>query len=200
MILTIRLIILSSLLTVLSGCIFKEEEKEVNNTPPALLKNDGSALLSYSSRHDLVEALYQDLLSGSPELNKLEKVLTKSENEEIEAQKIFHNFTSRSENYYLSANKKARDLKDPILKQQFQLILSKSENKFRNKVSGLNILLKALSNNRAYINDKLTALKLTLTLPLIEQYQNKNMPDDSDLKSLIKDQNLLLKKVNNLLQ
>ena len=71
-------------------------------------------------------------------------------------------------------------------------IIAKSSAKYAKKSADMEAVLKQISKNEGTLNEHHTALKVLLTLPLIEQFQNNNKPSLNDFKEQINQQKKLI--------
>jgi len=55
-----------------------------------------------------------------------------------------------------------------------------------------------IAKNEATLDDHHTVLKIVLTLPVIEKYQNENMPDKNEIRNVIKEQERLIERTDSL--
>ena len=100
----------------------------------------------------------------------------------------------KNKNYYSSASKHVASIQDSALRQRINQIIENSESKFNNKVSGLKDLVNRLGKNQVSITDAHIFLKILLTGPVIEKYQNENMPTSKPIVSVIQESESIMKK------
>ncbi|QSB25888.1 hypothetical protein [Flavobacterium sp. CLA17] len=183
------------LFIVLTSCGGNETKNEntKNEIPKAL--QDGAAINigRYRSNDDLPEELYQELVSKNIELKKLETQLEDFNTRDT--LNIFYNYNGKSENYYTSAKSYANSIKDSILKNKVLDLLKNSDEKYNKKITELNQLVESIYQKQRDIRDYHSALKIVLTIPLIEKYQKDNLPKKSPFEKVIENQNLLLEKI-----
>ncbi|WP_456315677.1 hypothetical protein [Pseudomonas shirazensis] len=185
-----KILILSIL--VLTAC--ERNETKIEN-PKALQDGVTIKIGRYRSNNDLSEELYQELVSKNIELKKLENELEDFNTRDT--LNIFYNHNGKSEDYYNSANSYANSIKDSILKNKIINLLNKSKEKYNKEATELNQLIKTIYQKERDISDYHSALKIVLTIPLIEKYQNENLPEKSPFEKIILNQNLLLEKIKN---
>lgn len=190
-----KLAILS--LLILSSCGGKEtNDKNSKNDTPEALQEGSIDLKRYSKRNDLAEELYQELATKNPELKSLETDLEEFSPEET--QQIFYKYDSKSSDYYLSAKYKAAIIADTVMKNKIIALLKKSNDKYVGKTAELNGLLKTIGKTNSSINDYHNVLKIVLTIPLIEKYQNENLPKNSEFEKTINYENKLIERTKKL--
>jgi len=169
----------------------------IQETPKAL-KDDKLDIKSYSRSGDLTEALYQELVSQNPALKKLEDDLDAFAPQPHAVTGKFDKYNNKSNSYYSSANHIATAITDSLLKLKIISLISASDEKYVSKTTALNALIKQISKNKATLNDHHSVLKIVLTLPMIEKYQDDNMPDRKEFKELIKEQENLIFQTDSL--
>ena len=174
----------------------KQNEKE---TPKALQESEISFKSYGRGGYDLTDELYAGLVDKSPELKKLEKELNDFSPKPYNLNGKFNKFNGKSENYYQSAENKTSNMTDSALKKKILAILSTSKTRYATKTEELNSLLKIISKNDGTIGDHHNALKILLTLPLIEKYQTENLPDQKEFLELIRQQEKLIHRIDSLI-
>lgn len=189
-----KLIILSLILLTACGGNESNNENPKNEVPKALQEEAGSKILGrYRSHDELTGELYQELVSKNTELKNLE---TDLENfNASDTLNIFYNYNGKSEDYYQAANNQANFIKDSVLKNKILNLIKKSDEKYTEKTTRLNQLVKTIHQKKSDINDYHNALKIVLTLPIIKKYQDENLPEKSPFEKVIKDENLLIEKI-----
>ncbi|MBP1224878.1 hypothetical protein [Flavobacterium sp. 1355] len=189
-----KILILSIL--VLTACGGNETNNEnPQNQVPKALQDDGITLKigRYRSNDGLSEELYQELVTQNAELKKLE---TELENfNTADTLNIYSHYNGKSEDYYSSATMHANSIKDSILKNKMIALLEKSNEKYNQKTTEVNELIKTINKNQRDIRDYHNALKIILTIPIIEKYQIENLPKKSPFEKLIDNQKILLDKI-----
>jgi hypothetical protein len=190
----------SFFIILLSLTMFSCGEKRTENKPteqetPKALQDDKLDIKSYSrSKSDLAEALYLELVDKSPELKKLEDDLVSLNSQASDLETKFNTYNQKSDSYYSSAKEKTTAITDSLLRQKIIALITNSQNLYASKTASVNSLRKLISDNSSTINDSYSALKIVLTLQLIEKYQNDNLPDKKDFKEFIKDQEKLIQR------
>lgn len=187
-------------LTILISCGGQTE----NNIPakqetPQALQDNKLEIKSYSrSSYDLSEELYQELVDKAPVLKKLEEDLGTYEPYLNKTEGTFSKYDSKSNSYYSSLNYKVSGITDSLLRNRIIALITKSKNNYSNKTAEINSLLKQISQNGVTLNDHHSVLKIVLTLPIIEKYQNENLPDKKEFKTLIIEQAKLIERTDSL--
>jgi hypothetical protein len=146
---------------------------------------------------DLVEALYEELLTQSKELRELEdeiKVMKASLPDSLEA---FNTYHEKSVQYYELAEKKANSITDSSLKRSLLDFINRSRRQYRDSIIAHHLGIDSLVQKRAATIDNLhQALKLMSTLPVIEEFQQSNRPDTFDASDLTRRLDALIAKLD----
>jgi uncharacterized coiled-coil protein SlyX len=173
----------------------KNETVQRNNEEPKAFEEKTIDLGRLKSGNDLIEDLFQELVDKSPELKNLENEL--KELKTRDTNDIFYNYDEKSEDYYASANRHINSIQDSVMKQKILNLITKSEEKYSDQKSDLENLTKTINQKKMEIKDYHNTLKIVLTIPLIEQYQKKHLPNKAPFEKLIEKENQLLQKTKN---
>ena len=188
----LKIIIMLSLI-ILTSCGGNETNKEnPKNEIPEALQEESLDLKSYSKSDNLTEELYKELVANNQELKNLETEIDEFNPEEIKNK--FYKYNSKSINYYQSAKNQAEIITDSVTKNKIINLIKKSNKKYVGKTAELNGLLKSIAEKENSINDYHNILKIILTIPIIEKYQNKNLPAKSEFENVLRKENNLIEK------
>jgi len=167
-------------------------------TPEALKNESGELDISSYKRGsgNLVDELYQELVDKTPDLKKLEDQLNDNPRASNQITEKFTDYNTKSTNYYNAAKQKAHAISDTILRQQVLAFIESSNNQYINKTKELNALCAQISDNNTSLYDHHLMLKIFLTLPLIQDYQNNNLPYKKEFVGFIQAQQQLINKIN----
>ena len=175
-----------------------ENNKPTQQETPKALQDSKLEIKSYSRSGDLTEELYQELVGKTPALKKLEDDFDAFILKPNDLKDKFNQYDSKSNSYYNSANYKATAISDSLLKKKIISLIMTSNNKYSAKTAELNSLLKQISKDGATLNDHHSVLKIVLTLPMIEKYQDDNKPNKKEIKDLINQQEKLIIQTDSL--
>lgn len=175
--------IIATLLLFCFACKEKpaEDQRQTANIPKAL-ENDNSGkitdAISYkrTSGMDLFTQLYDDTVSKNVELQQLEKQLSSYYSDVSDSMEVYHHYNDNSVGYYSAAIRNAEKLSDTLLKNKLLAIIKKSENAYISKTADIEALLNAKNKHETNLKDYHTVLKIAVTLPLIENYQQTKLP------------------------
>lgn len=175
------------------SCNGNKQQTENNEvqTPKAL--QDDSGLKSLKRGGNLITELYNELVEKSPELKKLETDLEEFQNIPSETQNIFFNYNGKSNIFYGNAEGFANQIKDSLTKKRILEIIKRSNDKYNLKSKDIDQLVKQISSSETTIEDNHNVLKIALTIPLIEKFQDENLPKKDKFVETISKQ----KELNN---
>jgi len=79
-------------------------------------------------------------------------------------------------------------------------LLKASNQQYASKTAEINSLLTQISKNGKALNDHHSVLKIVLTLPIIEKYQDENKPDVKEFMNLSNEQEQLILRTDSLME
>ena len=178
------------------SCRPKEENNNLQ-TPDAL-QNEYSSLKRMKG--DLTEDLYQGLVDKDSLLRNLEEEIIAFRSGSLEVTKAFHNYLDKSVNYYGSVNDKVKGIKDSLLMKKMQVLIVAHKKAQEARTTEINALLKTIPANDTLLNDHHAVLKIVKTLAVMEKYQKEHLPNKSELKKLIRQQEKIIQQMNDLMR
>jgi len=182
-------------LIILTSCRDNETNR-TNNEEPKAFEEKSIDIGRFRKGNDLVEDLYQELVDKSPELKSLESELSQLNTRDTV--NVFYNYNQKSNDYYRDAENHINTITDSVMKQKIINLITKSSDKYVSQKADLKNLMNTINKKRNEINNYHSALKIVLTIPLIEQYQKQHLPDKSPYEKVIKKEDLLLEKIKNI--
>lgn len=174
-----------------------------SETPKALQEeNILEEVSSFSKRgdDDLIDELYSEQVNKTPGLKELETLIDKGREDEVEAVDDFENYANKSSRFYNSANRHINNLADSALKAIIVALINESERKNRVNSNKIASLVDQIKINSSNISDYRTALKIIVTLPIIEKYQTANLPKDSLYRRITGDQQKIILRVKKMVE
>ena len=176
----------------------RQGRTEIRPETPSALQDDRIDIKSYKRSADLTEELFQELVDKTPALRKLETDLGTFAPMLNGLHETFNDYDSKSSAYYASANSRATAITDSMLKRRMVALITRSNKQYSTKTTELDALLKQISKNVSTLDDHHTVLKIVLTLPLIEKYQDDNLPSRRGFVDLIGTQKGLIAQTDSL--
>jgi DNA anti-recombination protein RmuC len=174
----------------------ENETNHRSNEEPEAFQEKSIDIGRFRKGNDLVEDLYQELVEKSPELKSLEDELSQLNTRDTA--NIFYNYNQKSNDYYRDAENHTNSITDSVMKQKIVNLITKSSDKYVSKKADLKNLMNTINEKRNEINNYHSALKIILTIPLIEEYQKQHLPNKSPYEKVIKKEDLLLEKIKNI--
>jgi len=198
-------ILLPICLLVLISCSSRKETKTTPqaDVPKALQDNKESNLISISKRksydRDLVEELYKEKMRSTPALQEIETLTDKLNDAENDSLEIYNDFKAKNQQYYSSASSHLNLIKDSSLKKEIENVIEKSTLAYNNKISGFEDLTTILNKKIGSADDRHSALMILISLGMMKEYQEKNMPSSKPIESVINDYNRLIQKMDSVI-
>lgn len=190
-----------SLCFILSLFLLSCQQEAVNKEEevPNALKEDSELAFSIESnsrgKGDLVEKLYNELLENSERLKNIELQTDLIRKERYEVEGRFEKYNSNSTIYYSQAKDKISNIRDSTLKKELARILEKSEQYYQQSIAEWKALLEQANSKAAEMEDRILAMKIMLTLPILENYQKKQLPEASQMLEILQRQKELIKEI-----
>ncbi|OXA76031.1 hypothetical protein SAMN05444397_101484 [Flavobacterium aquidurense] len=182
-------------LILLISCRENETSRRSNEEPKAF-EETSIEIGRFRKGGDLVDDLYQELVDKSPELKALENEL--SEINPRDTTNLFYTYDQKSDDYYNSVESHISGIRDSVMKQKMINLIKKSQDKYVTQKADIENLVNTINKKRSEITNYHTALKIILTIPLIEQYQKQHLPNKSPFEKVIEKENQLLEKTKNI--
>ena len=172
-----------------------------SSVPEALQENKESKSLGYRKRgsEDLLEELYEEKVKSTPVLQVIEAMMDKLTENHNDSLEIYNDFTSKNMEYYNSAKRHVSSIKDSLLEREIKIVLERNISEYDNKMARLNSLVAILERKPGSIADRHTALKILISLEMMEEYQLRNMPLTKPLDAIIKNYDHLIQKMDSVI-
>ncbi len=167
-----------------SSCRTKTADTTIASAPEALTEKSSISAEIKRTPSDLVQALYIEMVNKSPALKSFENDLEQIGRSTKDSTEEFNNFDQKNMAYYLSAERHLTGIKDSLLRVQIQDLLKKSEERYNLTNAAHRNLLKSIDTKKIRLNDLHELLKISLTVPLIEQFQQSDLPPIKPLEKI----------------
>jgi peptidoglycan hydrolase CwlO-like protein len=187
---TTRIFLSTILVFILASCTNNGiQDKPQQETPKALGDNSSLDIVSKGRRSDdLLESLYSELVSKDVELKRLEEKINTLNSSKSDSLELIDKFNGKIQSYFRSIDSHVSAIEDSLLRDKMKLLIAGNLAKYNSRIAKHNELLKNLAINEIRISDLHTVLKIVRTLPVIEKYQQDNLPTTSQLEGFIKQQ------------
>lgn len=195
---TTKLFVSAILVITLASCN-NTQDKPKEETPKALEdKSSSYEIISKRSYDDLVESLYNELVSKNVDLKKLEDKIEELNNSKSDTTQLFDKFNQKNQSYFSSVENHISAITDSSLKDKMRALIANNLAKYNSSISRHNELLKIIATKGLTVSDLHIILKIVKTLPLIEKYQNDNLPGTKSFEGYIKQQEETIKLTDSL--
>src|SRR5258707_2051710 len=128
------------------SCTQADKPSPLPATPevPRALQDKSSVMEDVKSSRgsgDLVTSLYQELVKNDAGLTELEKLLDQLPEKRQDSTKAFAGYDEKNENYYASAKNHIGLIKDSLLRQKMEALITGSDTIYRHLTAGHRELL-----------------------------------------------------------
>jgi hypothetical protein len=186
-------------LTLVSCNDKRAQENPKQETPKALDdKSSSYEIISKRGYDDLVESLYNELLTKDIDLKELETNIDQLKRSKNDTTNLFDKYNGKNQSYFNSADSHISEIQDSLLRDKMKVIVSNTLGKYNSRIAKHNELLKVIVQKQMTISDLHNVLKIIKTLPLIEKYQIENFPDSKSFEGYIKQQDQTIKLADTL--
>jgi hypothetical protein len=181
-----RLLLILGLVCILSSCSHSRKEAKKQEDLPKPLQDDYNSirLVSKRSSGDYLQSIYYDLVEKTPELKKLEASIEQFNESIGDSTKTFENFDEKNKGYYTSANMHLRSINDSVLRESIKTLVENSMKNYDSSISQHKELLASLQQKNITLDDLHEVLKITRSLPVIHQFQQRNIPSTKPLAGI----------------
>lgn len=181
-------------------CLFlaacsSEMSKEKNTS-----SSGTDAALQETRTENVLDLLYLELKEQRPELIALDKQIEEVDQAKEKALADYKKYNSKNEHYYLTANQHLNNIKDSLLRNSVELLLNKSQYAYDQENAAMALAVAQLENRSVSLHDHQEALKIILTMNLMEKYQKKQLPDNNEYEKIVTRYNQSIHAADSLLQ
>jgi hypothetical protein len=170
----------------LSAC----ENKRTNSNeapaqiPEAMQESKTTTIISKRGYEDIVNSIYENLIQKSVELKALDEKITNLPGERSDSASAVSAYIAKNSEFYYSADQHVKSISDSLLRSKVQSIINASKKSCDSLLIPHNNLLASIDLTIKQTTDQREALKLLLSLPVIEEYQKLNLPSKKPLQEL----------------
>ena len=181
-------------LTLFSCNNSQTQDKSKQETPKALADNVlENEIYTKRDYNDLVESLYNELVSKNAELKNLEDRIDELNRSKSDSTNLFDKFNGKNQSYFNSADKHISEIKDTLLRNKMNSLIVGNLAIYNLSIARHKELLKIMETNNVTISDLHNVLKIVKTFPLIEKFQKDNLPGTNPFENYIKLQDKTIK-------
>ena len=172
------------------------QPKDEQVVSEALEKGNKSGGLTKRKADNIVVAMYNELVDKTPELQQLEKEIGQAREMTVDSLAAFNEYDRKNLNYYASAKSMTSHFHDSTLRKTLVATIESSIAKYNQRVANHETLRNLVISKNLTVNDLHIVLQIMRTLPVIEQYQQKNLPPAKPLQETNKQLDELIKKMD----
>ena len=144
---------------------------------------------------DLVEEFYDQAVKQNSNLETIEDDIASFYKKREDAIEKYNSFTSYNNRYYTDARARAATIADEAIKQRASDHINKSETAYRARMTSWQSSITTLNNNERELRDLHVLLKIMIATPVIEKYQQNNLPDNNKLNEANTDLLKVIEKI-----
>ncbi|HEX6914081.1 MAG TPA: hypothetical protein VF145_02490 [Chitinophagaceae bacterium] len=134
---------------------------------------------------DVVNEMYEELVSREPALKALEKDISNLPETIDESTAPFRSYARNNDSYYSSAVMHMSGIKDSALKEKIRAMIENSKLAYNKSVLPHERLLNEINARQTTLADLHTSLKIVRTLTAIREYQQKNLPPTAPIEKAL---------------
>jgi hypothetical protein len=161
-------------------------------------KNSSYEFVSKRGYDDLVESLYNELVSKNVDLKQLEDKIDELNKSKGDTTNLFDKFNGKNQSYFSAADRHISEIKDSLLRDKMKVLIANNLTKYSSSIARHKELLKIVEAKSLTISDLHNILKIVKTLPLIEKHQSNNLPNTKSIEGFIKRQDEIIKLADTL--
>lgn len=128
------------------------------------------------NKENLIESLYQELISKSEELKSIDAEIKTLNQKQQQSLDSFRLFNDKNQSYYESAKLNINNIKDSIFRKKVLALVDESLKEYNNKIAPHQQLDSLMTRKTATINDLYILLKVVTTLPAMHIFQQERLP------------------------
>lgn len=199
---TTKILLSAAVVLIFASCNDNnKQERPQPETPKAFEDKNSYDIISKGARAgDVVDVLYEELLTKDSALNRLETKINDLNRSKTDSLRSFNRFNGRIQSYFETTDSHVSEIKDSLLRDKIKLVIASHLAKYDSRVARHNELLKVLAANDIKISDLHTVLRIVKTLPVTERYQQANLPALQQIEGFIKEQDQAIHLADTLLE
>jgi len=187
-------------MTVLIACNSQGNNQPSDDTPKALTEDKSSTSLGSKKRHDdLLEKLYEELVSQNIALQNFEARVSFLNNTIPDSMNAFNEFNVKNSDYYGAAERQAGGIIDSMLKEKAKSLINASLANYTEKISAHTRLIDTIDSKSLTLADLHRLLKITRTISVI-QFQNDAIPNKAPLEVMPAQLDKVIKQTGTLIK
>ena len=181
-------------LAVCIGC--NDKPTPTNNLLPEEVSESSFSLLS-KGRQNMVDHIYYNCVDTNVRLTQLHNKMEAVEKKYNEWVSTYNKYQHYAQSYSDAAKQLVRNQQflDTMIKQNTLIMIGDFEEKHKKRIAQLVKSKDRIDHLYGLMQDKMVLLKLAVTLPIINQYLDRNLPNNSVLNEITNDYESLLNQL-----
>lgn len=195
--------IIGSLLLLYSCSTPKDHSEELATETPEILTGSGlkTSKGSFSITKGIVGQLYDEALENNPELRKLDQQLVAITNDSLRKKtRAFDKYKSTNDAYWRSIDSYVNGINDSITKQSIQKVIDDSKTRYHQRIANHEAYNVQLDELKLKLEDQSTLLKILVTQKMMLNFEQNELTDPKELKSIVEDYNTVIKNTETLVK
>ena len=201
--LVMKKLLASFCVLMLLSCSNRKERNssQQTNVPEALQENKESKSIGFKKRgsEDILEELYEEKVKSTPVLQDIEAMIDRLKGSHNDSLEVYNDFNAKNLQYYNSARSHLSSVKDSLLEKEIKTVVERSIAEYDNKISRSKNFVTILNSKPGSVNDRYTVLKVLVSLDMMKEYQEKNIPSPKPIESVINNYNNLIQKMDSVI-
>ncbi len=144
-------------------------------------------MLSKRGSYDLVEELYKEAVSNTPELKQLEDRANDWNSRYTDSLQPFRQYDAKNQDYYEAAGNHTNRIQDSVLKTRIAALVASHAAAYNENTALYNRLLASISSGQVSLADQFIVLHIVKTLPMIAAYQQGKRPSAKPMEAVLAD-------------
>ncbi|MEQ8242818.1 hypothetical protein [Fulvivirga sp.] len=170
------------------SCTNNEKAAIKENETPDVLAEDKSDI-NYSSLKrgkysSIVEQLYSEALEKNKELNEINEDISKISSIQNDKMEEYRKYNGINQEYWNSINIYIASINDSTTQNELKTIITDFKIKYKSRIAPLSILDTQITKRELLLRDQQTLMKIFVTLPMILNYQENELPEIAPLNKV----------------
>lgn len=151
-----------------------------------------------SNSQDILDGIYAEYIKNHKDLQNIESEVSDIQNDKQLVTKIYNDVIGNSEDYYKSAEYRAKSIRDSAIKREILSLIRNSKQNYFVKIKRIDDLKREINQNYFEIYNWHNVFKIRKTLGEIEKYQNAHPLETDSLENFIRKQENIINKLKTL--
>jgi len=183
---------------------FERNKIQTEETPKVLQETKFSAgdLVSYSSmrwEENLIDGLFEEAQENNKTLKDWVKEYDNLIKQTVEKTEMYNNYKAINKEYWSSADNFRKMIKDSLLQNKMRETIDLANLQYQENLKKVTDEITLLERKSTVLEDRLSVLKLTISLEMMRAYQINELPSITAYEALIKQYDQLIEESKNII-